>query len=553
MSFLRSQVNAAESCSSLERSDCEVGETPETPMLDTLLPPNLVPNSDLSFTRARNWLNKCDSTHTECHAFRESFMPHRLIDVGTDAANPTIRLITTSELSPYATLSYCWGGDQPTKTTRANVGQYEARIQTALLPQTILDALTVTRGIGLRYLWIDAYCIVQDDEDDKTRQISQMHQVYRGSYVTIIAAKADSSNSGFLAPREAYRPVKMNVRWDDNVFEEAIAVRQSDESQDHRLFTRGWTLQEVRLSARVLMYGHSDAGFACVKGIRSDSGRNSSRHRRMRNILAPGNDTVSSSTNPHPSEWFYVVSEYTRRDLSVDSDKLLAIAGLAEEYANTRPVTDYLAGMWREDLLHQLLWNPRPFKRKERKATRPAEYRAPSWSWASLDGEIWRNDIDNFTENGFTESTCELVDAHVELRIPEHRFGQVLGGVLQLHGNLKRFTWTDSSDYAYENSKAISPHDRRATVQPDIRAEWPLDSEVSFWALEIFRKPDLREWSVEEDAWVRDGRYYFSQALVLDANGDGTYRRVGTLYVIPQDPLPAWFDNRSSFEKVTII
>ncbi|KAK5123452.1 hypothetical protein LTR85_002490 [Meristemomyces frigidus] len=394
-----------------------------------------------------------------------------------NAAEPTVRLITTSGVSPYATLSYCWGGDQLTKTTKANSTQYEAQIQTALLPQTISDAMTVTRGIGLRYLWIDAYCIVQDEEEDKARQISQMLQVYRGFYVTIVSAKAGSAADGFLAPREAYRPVKMNVRWDDTVYGEAIAVRRSDEAQGHRLFTRGWTLQEVRLSARVLI------------------------------------------------TWFRLVGEYTKRDLSVESDKLLAIAALAEDYANTMPLTEYLAGMWRDDLLHQLFRDPRAFKKK---ATRPTTYRAPSWSWASLDGEMSLNN------GNFNEPTCELIDAHVTLRNPEHRFGQVLGGVLQLRGNIKHLTWTSSSEYARGD-------------------EWPLDSEVSLWGLELFRKPDLRESSVEEDEWIRDDRYYFSQALVLDANSDGTYRRVGTMYVTPQDPLPAWFNDGSNFEEVTIV
>ena len=79
------------------------------------------------------------------------------------------------------------------KTVKSRIPGYENDIPLQLLPRTIYDALVVTQGIGLRYLWVDAMCIIQDDGDDTAEQIGQMYAVYRSAYVTISAATAATS------------------------------------------------------------------------------------------------------------------------------------------------------------------------------------------------------------------------------------------------------------------------------------------------------------------------------------------------------------------------
>jgi hypothetical protein len=66
------------------------------------------------------------------------------------------------------------------------------------LPQTIQDAIEVTRGMRMKYLWVDALCIVQDSEEDKVRNLSVMHLTYQNSLLTIVAARASSAEHGFL-------------------------------------------------------------------------------------------------------------------------------------------------------------------------------------------------------------------------------------------------------------------------------------------------------------------------------------------------------------------
>lgn len=311
------------------------------------MPPNLVPASELSFSRAQQWLEQCDKTHLSCQEYCLGQMPKRVLDVSVSGSST--RLVDSPESARYCTLSYVWGGPQPAKLTRANRQQYEQEINDSEIPVTIRDAIIVARGIGVRYLWVDSLCIVQDDDEDKNVQITDMHRIYRGSAVTIVAASARSSTKSFLEPRSEYQPISLNVRWEDNVYGEVLAVPDSlhqgqyiHEIQEyHKLFTRGWTFQETLVSTRVLVYGKRGMMFCCLEMEEWDGGR-SSRSCGIGRSLNPGmsryvglpSDQVPTRTTlRHPFTWLNLVSQYTQRDLSVESDKLLAVIAVAEEYA----------------------------------------------------------------------------------------------------------------------------------------------------------------------------------------------------------------------------
>jgi len=64
------------------------------------------------------------------------------------------------------------------------------------LPNTIEDAISVTQQLGFRYLWIDRYCINQQDKTHATQQIEQMGSIYRNSEITIIAACGKDPSHG---------------------------------------------------------------------------------------------------------------------------------------------------------------------------------------------------------------------------------------------------------------------------------------------------------------------------------------------------------------------
>ena len=101
----------------------------------------------------------------------------------------------------YAALSHCWGISPIIKTTKASFDTFTKCIETEKLSRVFRDAVSVTRGLGLRYLWIDSLCIIQDDAGDWKAEAANMAQVYSRAFVTIAACAASDGSWG-LFPKE---------------------------------------------------------------------------------------------------------------------------------------------------------------------------------------------------------------------------------------------------------------------------------------------------------------------------------------------------------------
>jgi len=132
-------------------------------------------------------------------------MPTRLLDLKTSKQDGRAVLVNfpvsgTSPTVPYACLSYCWGTnvDGIIKTTKASLANHQQGIAISLLPKNFQDATLICTGLSIRYLWVDALCIIQDDKDDWNYESGQMCRVYSNSYITIAAHSADSCHQGFL-------------------------------------------------------------------------------------------------------------------------------------------------------------------------------------------------------------------------------------------------------------------------------------------------------------------------------------------------------------------
>ncbi|KAL9084537.1 MAG: hypothetical protein Q9165_008040 [Trypethelium subeluteriae] len=145
-------------------------------------------------------------------------------------------------------------------------------------PQTLQDAIIITRKLEIPYLWIDAICIKQDSEDDWAREASKMRDVYRGAFVTIAAACASKSSSGIFKER----PIRESycwIRWQDGgIAPHNVFLRPGTELADTTLRsspinTRGWTIQETLLAPRTLFFGAEQMLFECVEGQIDEAGR----------------------------------------------------------------------------------------------------------------------------------------------------------------------------------------------------------------------------------------------------------------------------------------
>lgn len=500
-------------------------------------------------------MHECQRTHSKCSSRSNTFVPTRLLHVSGTPQNPTIKLTTTPRVAPYATLSYCWGGDQEAKTLKSNFASYQDHIDFSTLPATIQDAAIVTIQIGLSYLWVDAMCIIQDDENDKMKEIAKMHAIYRSSRITIAPSEAATSKTGFLRPRDMWRPIKMKARFDENVFSDVLLIPEGSSCRPSAaLFQRGWTLQETLLSTRVLVYGLRELTFLCLEGIRSECGS----HLTVEEInwaFHPGSKIHVNME--HPQSWNYLIASYSERFLTVEGDKLLGIAALAEEYGRSKGVDGYFAGLWRDSFLEQALWTTASYTGSPKHSK---GYIAPSWSWANVNGEItgfgasFNMPLAWLPETMPDNITCELIDVQTTLITPENPFGMVSGGYMLIRGNMRRVIWnrehgrgsawngigclaSNTKESLEEREKVL--RDPRMAFRIDHQQDWLEEDLVLLWSLEICK--------------TDDGRGY---ALLLEEADvkAGAFRRVGRLQITSVDEARGnWFESECIFREVMVI
>jgi hypothetical protein len=97
-----------------------------------------------------------------------SNLPSRLIDVKERGHSASVLLVETRKNKAcqnyqYATLSHCRGKTHVLQTTIESLAQRKRSIEWKLLPKTFQDAITIARALGIRFIWIDSQCVVQDN------------------------------------------------------------------------------------------------------------------------------------------------------------------------------------------------------------------------------------------------------------------------------------------------------------------------------------------------------------------------------------------------------
>jgi hypothetical protein len=147
--------------------------------------------------KTNSWLDECSTNHAACRTPLMSKLPTRVIDVSLDYRELLKLHESGGGEGQYIALSYCWGIKQD-YTTALRTIEYDEPILLSKLPQTIHDAVTVTRRLNIRYLWVDALCIIQDSPVDKAVEISAMGGFYKNAILTIAVTCAVGVQDGFL-------------------------------------------------------------------------------------------------------------------------------------------------------------------------------------------------------------------------------------------------------------------------------------------------------------------------------------------------------------------
>lgn len=142
-------------------------------------------------------MKDCLKSHKDSCPSGRSRMPTRIIDVASPSKDPFL-LVTDSEFHPWLALSHCWGQTVQFVTTTENISDMKRAIPLYNMPLNFQDAVTVTRKLGYRYLWIDSLCIIQDSDTDWESEAACMQRYYKDAVMTISTDLAAGDHEGFL-------------------------------------------------------------------------------------------------------------------------------------------------------------------------------------------------------------------------------------------------------------------------------------------------------------------------------------------------------------------
>jgi hypothetical protein len=365
-------------------------------------------------------------------------MPPRLLRLSPSGC----RVISTKDMGiePYVALSYCWGrvaGLRNYRTVRENLVTNMSFVAQDELPLAIQDAMTLTRLLHIKYLWIDALCIVQDDTSDWEIHVAEMGVIYRHAHLVIAAGSSSHSNESFLATPD--RPCPLGLDFAHNGESGRVFCRKFQGAGIHEnyegmyggcdpLDLRGWTLQERILATRVVIFSSTELQWVC-KGSRTCEANHGDTNQQDLTVYGLTNATDTYAF------WHRLVKEYSRRHLSYASDKLAALAGVASIAATLINALDgsYLAGLWKGNLLHDLCWERHLWEIVPWRATK--EWRAPTFSWASVEGNVLYND-EGISGGGGVYLT-EILDSKCRASSRSNPFGAVVDGFVRLRGPVK--------------------------------------------------------------------------------------------------------------------
>jgi hypothetical protein len=373
-----------------------------------------------------------------------------------------------------------------TKDTRqANL----AGIALHTLSQTIQDAIHATRKLGIRYLWVDALCIVQDDEASKVKEIDQMGKIYSNAALTISAASAAHATDGFLHKPFTSNGCEIPFLLPDGKFGKVLVVpsqetkatafekvvevpnypinyyhwRQQERlmnsvafrkkvaqtnprSEDWPLDTRAWAFQEHMPSPRLLIFGPDDVRWRCQVTELEPLFPNPIRYHgaadRVPILRSPfvgydpkhwtsvrGIRGVWATTTRQRQLWVTVMTDFSNRSITVEQDRLPALAGIASQFEELSG-EQYVAGYWVNCLPELLPWVRKPLKpgKNNQPNGELKEYLVPSWSWIAARQPIVLHPI--------TDVTAEVISAVAELLHPEAKFGNLKSATLNLKATI---------------------------------------------------------------------------------------------------------------------
>ncbi|KKZ66851.1 hypothetical protein EMCG_07456 [[Emmonsia] crescens] len=556
----------------------------------------------------KGWISSCIVTHCTPECFCDSPdnppLPTRVVDVGLD--DGSVKLIEPRGLrAKYICLSHCWGLAQIITTTKSTLTDHKRGIPWTRLSKTFRDAISLTRALGIKYIWIDSLCILQDDARDWNVESANMAAIYTNSHLTIAATQSANGTGGLFrdtpdfevagkTPQpppdkpgcgdkggEAYR-LFFRERIDHHIdMQVTTNIFAGNPTATHYpLLTRGWVYQERMLSTRILHFSRYELFFECRSSIFCECDdiefNGSSPETPIALFKIEHAEALHDYTSSWAEQfqgairyqgaslWRTMVGCYTALLLTKSKDRLPAISGIAKDLGARRQ-SRYLAGLWEESINDDLLWTVH-WRSRHQKA-RPYPRNAPTWSWASTESCImyWDGVLFTSLEDGqgslkerqphrhfSTVEKCEVTWAAVD------EFGAISSGVLTISGLVAAGLLEREVEVSHDGVEDIvhyisfprsNNHPRlRLAIKPDYLLDHDGPGQTKPGA-EVFclRMSVIQEGSTD---------HLISLILKKSSESPGCFERIGTVILKqkppPIDPVGEMFQNAET-RTVTII
>ncbi|KAL0253450.1 hypothetical protein SLS55_010429 [Diplodia seriata] len=359
-----------------------------------------------SFTNINILLSGCIEHHAECrntlggtpvddHS-QPPTLPTYILDVGhSNPPSPSIRLVEAEpgQRGHYAALSYCWGpspAHHPPTTTSANLASHTAGIPLSTLPKTFQDAVTATRELGLRHLWIDTLCTVQPTTTSsqaaphRASTARTARTAYSLAQIVLAAASAATPTAGLF---RQYPPRTFaTVPYLDGAGHAAGTMRAELRPSPRALSPEHGALNDCAWATAPLVLARRVAYFTAGAVVWSC--------RRLRRTARWDDGVLDYFAAARPTDWARVVTAHSTRALAVPGERLEALEGVVEELALARRrksggggEVQCVFGVWTDALATQLMWGRIGAPGSLSRPSALAEV-APSWSWASTEGGV---------------------------------------------------------------------------------------------------------------------------------------------------------------------
>jgi len=367
----------------------------------------------------RQWKESCITNHgIECNMPQwldglEKIQPDWLIDVLNGCMVPA-----DGKDRIYITLSYAWGQSRNLRNRKEltpdlqkpdilTTGRFAEHI-----PNTIQHAMWLTAQLGEQFLWVDSLCIVQDDEANLYRNLNQMHLIYAGAFLCIVAEEGDDADfglRGFAGVSEPRTTCQTIIELASGIKLSTIQKMQYGQREslgDQHYHNRAWTLQEIIFSKRQLFFGKGPVKWVCEcaewhEGLIPLSSVGFHEYDSTIMMLRNASEGIKTRS-PSLYKLREVVGDFSKRSLTFGEDALPAFQGM-QSFMHKVYAGGLLFG--HPELFFDislLWWNSGEIVKRHSSKVSTTDldlYRLPSWSWLS-----WKGSLDFTTDSNYEES-----------------------------------------------------------------------------------------------------------------------------------------------------